>query len=279
MSDVFQEVEEEYRRQQLAKVWEKYRIPMIGGAVALVLGVAAYQGWNYWHTEQVLASSRAFDAAVKELDGNDSKAAADRFAKLGEKGAGGYDLLAKLQVAGILGQAGNVAGALKAYDAIERDTSDPLFADLARLRAAILTVETASLEETHKRLDPIIAGSGPWRAGALEMLAYASWRAGKQEEAIKLYDQILALAGAPEKTQRRAKEMKALLEGGLTLAQLNKSEPIMPSSTAPGLLPFGLTPPQPEAPGSLLGPADMPALPDPTQPESDGSGTTPPTTP
>ncbi|MEQ1755116.1 MAG: tetratricopeptide repeat protein [Micropepsaceae bacterium] len=279
MSDVFQEVEEEYRRQQMAKIWEKYWIPIVGGAFALVLAVAAYQGWNYWRTEQGLASSRAFDAAVKELDADDRKAAAERFAKLGDKAVGGYAMLSRLHEAAIRGQAGDISGAQKVYDAVVESTSDPLFSDLARLRSAVLTVETASLDETRKRLDPVIAGSGPWRAAAIEILAYSTWRAGKKDDAIKLYDQLLALVGAPEKTQRRAKEMKALLEGGLTLAVLNKSEPVMPSSTAPGLLPFGLTPPQPEAPGSLLGPADMPVLPDPTQPEPDSSGTTLPTTP
>ena len=55
MSDVFQEVQEEYRRQQLAELWKKYSVPAIAGAVVLVLGLAGYQGWSYWRGEQALA--------------------------------------------------------------------------------------------------------------------------------------------------------------------------------------------------------------------------------
>lgn len=268
MSDVFQEVEEEYRRQQLAKLWEKYRVHAIGAAAALVLSVGAYQAWSYWRAEQEAASSRAFDVSVRALDENDPKGAAERFEKLSQKAVGGYVMLSRLHEANLKAQMGDIPAAAKIYDDIAASTSDALFSNLATLRSVMLTVETASLEETRKRLDPVIANGGSWRSGALELLAYATWRAGKSDEAIKLYDQLLALDDAPEKTKRRATEMKALISGGLTLAELNKSV-ALPSSTAPGLLPFGLEPPKPEAPGSLLGPADIPALPDPTQPSSD----------
>lgn len=273
MSDVFQEVQEEYRRQQLADLWKKYSIPFIGGAVAFVLAVAGYQGWSYWHAEQALASSRAFDAGVKKLDGDDSKAAADHFAKLSAQAVGGYGVLSKLHEAATRGRSGEADKAVAIYDEIARSTSDPLFAGLATLRATLLTVEKASLDETKKRLDPVIAGTGPWRAGALELLAYATWRAGKDADALKIYGEIIALPAAPEKMKRRATEMKSLLEGGLTFASFNKIT--MPVVRGPSLLPFGLAPPKPEVPGSLLGPADMPELPNPFQPAPESTPTPP----
>ena len=45
MSDIFQEVQEEYRREQVAQAWTKYRVPIIAAAAGLILAVAAYQGW------------------------------------------------------------------------------------------------------------------------------------------------------------------------------------------------------------------------------------------
>lgn len=275
MSDAFQEVEEEYRRQQMAEFWDKYRVPLIGAAAALVLSVAAFQAWTYWRGQQEAASSRAFDAGVKVIDAEDKKGAAERFEKLGGKAVGGYVTLSKLHEAALKAQLGDAGSAVKIYDDIAKGGSGALFSDLATLRSVLLTVELASLEETRKKLDPVIANAGSWKPGALELLAYATWRAGKKDDALKLYAEILALDDAPEKTKRRATEMKALIEGGLTLSDLNKNV-ALPSSTSPGLLPFGLEPPRPEAPGSLLGPADMPALPDPTQPSPE---TTLPATP
>ncbi len=252
MSDVFQELQEEHRRQQLADLWKKFQIPVIGAAVLAVLAVGGYQYWTYWRGEQALASSRAFDAAMREIEADNAKGAIERFQKLGEKAVGGYALLARLQEAALYGRTGEVEKAVKIYEQVARDHSDPLFSGLAVMRAALLTVETASLEDTRKRLDPLASKAGPWQAGALELLAYATWRAGKGADAIKLYEQVLAMPAAPDKLKRRAEEMKALLDGGLTFEFMNKRI----ISAAPGrpLLPFGLDPSAPLLPGSLFGP-------------------------
>jgi hypothetical protein len=258
VSDVFQELQEEHRRQQLADLWKKYQIPVIGAAVIAVLAVGGYQFWTYWRGEQTLASSRAFDSAMSDIEAGNNKGATERFRKLGEKAVGGYALLARLQEAAMLGRTGEVDKAVKLYEQVARD-ADPLFAGLATLRATLLTVETASLEDVRKRLDPLIAGAGPWQAGALELLAYANWRAGKDADAIKLYEQAIAMPTAPERLKRRAEEMKALIEGGLTFQEMNKRMAAQLSGRP--LLPFGLDPSAPAGLGSLLGPADMPALP------------------
>lgn len=276
MSDVFQEVEEEYRREQLAQLWNKYKIPVIAGVTALVLAVAGYQGWSYWYNEQALASSRAFDAAVKDLDADNRKSATARFEKLSKQAVGGYAVLSRLHEAGVKGQSGDEAAAIKIYDEVAQSNSDPLFSGLAAMRAAVLTVEKGSLAEIKKRLDPLVANESPWKAGALEILAYASWRAGKKEEALGFYKTLLALAVAPEKMKRRATEMKALIEGGFTLSDLNKQLQATQPTVSPGFLPFGMDLTAPETPGSLLGPADVPPLPDPTQTPSE---TPPPVTP
>jgi hypothetical protein len=251
VSDVFQELQEEHRRQQLADLWKKIQIPVIGAAVLAVLAVGGYQYWTYWRGEQALASSRAFDAGMREIEADNAKGAIERFQKLGEKAVGGYALLARLQEAALHGRTGEVDKAVKLYEQVARDHSDPLFSGLAVMRAALLTVETASLDDMRKRLDPLAAKAGPWQAGALELLAYANWRAGKGADAIKLYEQVLAMPAAPEKLKRRAEEMKALLDGGLTFEFMNKRL----ISAAPGrpLLPFGLDPSTPLLPGSLFG--------------------------
>jgi hypothetical protein len=264
VSEIFQEVEEEFRREQMAKLWAKYRIPVVGGAVALVLAVAGYQGWTYWQAERISASSRSFDAAVQLQVGQNTKGAAEGFAKLSAEGTSGYAILAKFQEAALRAEMGEQKTALKLYEEISRESADPLFRDFAMLRSGLLTIESAALGDTKKRIEQIATGSGPWRVLAMELLAYASWREGKNDEALKLYAQIDAIPSVPANTKRRAMEMKALIEGGLTLAELNKlpAAPSTPSSL-PGSM---LLPPEPSAPSSLLGPADALVLPDPTQP-------------
>ncbi len=45
MSDIFREVEEEVRREQAKKLWDRYGAYVIGVAVLLVAVTAGYRGW------------------------------------------------------------------------------------------------------------------------------------------------------------------------------------------------------------------------------------------
>jgi hypothetical protein len=259
VSDIFQEVQEEYRREQMAKLWEKYRVPIVAGVSALILAVGGYQAWSYWRAAQVEKSSREFEAVAELLaQPGKEKEAADRFAKLAVSGTSAYALAAKFQEAGIRSQAGDVKAAVALYDSISAATGDPLFRDYAQVRAAILIVEKESLDNIKKRLEPITKGSGPWRVQALEILAYASWRGGKSEDALKLYSEVEATTDAPNGTLRRAKEMTALIKAGMKLSDVNAmlAPTIAPGATGPMLL----QPTQPTIPepSSLLGPEQPP---------------------
>jgi hypothetical protein len=269
VSDIFQEVQEEYRREQISQAWTKYRIPLIGAAAAMVLAVAAYQGWSYWYASQVEASSRQFEAAssIAENQAGQEAAAAASFGKLANDGAGGYPFTAKLQEAALRAAAGDAKGAVALYDRIADDSSDHIFADYARVRAAILLVETAPLAEIKKRLDPIAASESPWRISAEEFLGYAHWRAGDKKEALRLFDLIKSNPQASEGTKRRATELSALINGGTTVAELKAPATLAPSPasglpTIPGMPTFD-TPPvtpvtPPEAPTSPSAPTPTP---------------------
>ncbi|MDZ4866719.1 MAG: tetratricopeptide repeat protein [Alphaproteobacteria bacterium] len=274
MSDIFQEVQEEYRREQMAKLWKTYSVPIIAAVTVVILAVAGYQAWSYWHAQQLEASSREFEK-IAELIASDptkKKEAADRFAKFAPTATSGYAMAAKFQEAGLRAELSDIKGAMTLYDEIAGSTSDPLFRDYAQLRAAILVLETESLENVKKRLEPITKGTSPWRVMALEMLAYASWRGGKKDEALKLYSEVSEIPNAPNGSQRRAKEMTTLINAGLKLTDLKA----MPGLSIPGSESLLLQPPDPstmqpllpdptaEEPG-LLGPA-TPEQPSPTPP-------------
>jgi hypothetical protein len=270
VSDVFQEIEEEYRQQQMAKFWEKYRGPIIGAAAALVIGVAGYQAWSYWNAQQVEKSSREMEAIGELLrNAGGEKQAAERLSKLGASGAGGYSTLAKLQQAALVAQSGDIKTAIKLYQAVANSESSPLFRDFAIVRAGVFLVEVETYDNVKKTLGPIATGSGPWVTQAKELLAYAAWRAGKADEAKALYEDIEKNESAPAGVKRRSTEMLALIRSGLKFADVKPAQPLLlqPSTgTTPMLLP-PLTPPA-EQPGSLLGPDPTapaePAAPTPT---------------
>ena len=257
----------------MAKLWEKYRVPIIGGASALILAVAGYQGWSYWHGTQVEKSSREFDAIGELINGGQEKDAADRLAKLAVSGSGGYPTAAKLQEAALRAELGDKKAALALFDKIADSNSDALVHDYALLRGALLIVESEKYETLKSRLEPLVQAGRPWRALAMELLAYSTWRAGKKDEALKLYAETKALEGVPDSVKRRAIEMSTLIQSGMTLNDLKttaSAPTINPLALPPGgdgPLLLGPTAPQPAAPEqpSLLGPA-VPAEPGPATP-------------
>ena len=266
MSDIFQEVQEEYRREQMAQAWAKYRVPIIGAAAGLIVAVAAYQGWSFWHATKVETSSRVFEAASNSAENpGQQQTAAATFAKLANEGWGGYPFVASLQAAATRAGAGDAKGAAAIFDQIAANTSDPLFADYARLRAAILLVDTAPLAEIQKRIGGLPESDSPWRVEAEEFLGYAYWRAGNNKEALRLFDLIKNNPGASDGAKRRASELSALINGGTKIADLKSAPTLAPTPgsqlpTIPGFPSFDTPPvtPEPAPPATPTAPTPTP---------------------
>ena len=48
MADIFQEVDEEVRREQLKKLWDRYGLLVVILAILIVAGVGAWRFYQYW---------------------------------------------------------------------------------------------------------------------------------------------------------------------------------------------------------------------------------------
>ena len=63
MSDIFQEVDEEVRREQLKKLWDRYGNYVVVAAFLVVAGVAAWRGYSWWDAKKAAETGAAFEAA------------------------------------------------------------------------------------------------------------------------------------------------------------------------------------------------------------------------
>jgi hypothetical protein len=178
VSDVFQEVDDEVRREQLMKLWQRYQYLIIGAAVLLVVGVAAWRGYDYWQTKKADEAGAAYEAALElSQDGKHAEAEA-AFTRIAANSNAIYRALALLHAAADLSQT-DAKAAITAYDKIAADTSiDPTMRDLAALRAGALLVDSGSYADARVRLEPITGAGHTFRHTARELLALAAWRAG-----------------------------------------------------------------------------------------------------
>jgi len=211
VADIFQEVDEEVRRERLKKLWDRYGGYAIAAAVALVLAVAAWRGYEWWQAKQAAQFGDAFMAATKLSEEGKHAEAEAAFARVATEGTSDYRMLAKLSEASDLATTDRKA-AVAAYDAIaaDRSVSQPL-RDLATVRSALLLVDNAPFGELGARLEPLTGPDATFRHPARELLALAAWRNGDMSAARRWVDMIVADPETPESLRSRIGIIRALL--------------------------------------------------------------------
>lgn len=210
VSDIFREVDEEVRREQLQKLWDRYQNLVIAALVLIILGVAGWRGYDYWQTKKAMQAGGAFEEAAVLSEGGKHAEAETAFAKVAADGTRSYRNLAQLRRAAEVADTDPKA-AITAYGAVATDSSaGPVLQDLAALRIGSLQIDQSATADAVKRLEPLAAADRPFRHSARELLALAAWRSGNAAEVKRWYDMITADPQTPPATRTRVEMLMAL---------------------------------------------------------------------
>lgn len=211
MSELFDEVDEEVRREQLKKLWDKYSIYVVALAVLIVAGVGGWRGYQYLEAQKAAEAGAAFDRAVELAEQNKRAEAEAAFADLAAKAPYGYRILARLRTAAEVAARDKTAAA-KLFDDIAGDASvGAPERDMARIRAAQLLLETTTYPNMLQRLEPATGKDGAFRHSARELLALSAWRANDPTAARQWLDMIANDGETPPGLRSRAEALQALL--------------------------------------------------------------------
>lgn len=211
-SNFFREVDEAVRQDSLKKIWDRYGIAMLLCAVLVVASVAGYKGWGFWQQKQTAEAGARFTGALTLIaEGKDEDAIA-AFRELAGDGPKGYRILSRFQLAAAEVKSGNAAAAVKMYDELASlSGAGNVLQGFAKVRAAALLVDEASLDEMKSRLDSIAGGTDSWRHSARELLGLSAYRVGNAEEAERYFTQALVDPGIPQNMRQRVEMMLALV--------------------------------------------------------------------
>ncbi|MCE9651061.1 MAG: tetratricopeptide repeat protein [Parvibaculum sp.] len=212
MTDLFSEIEQDLRREQASKLWEKYGIYLAGAAVAIVLVAAAIVGWRAWQTSRNEAASARFDEIVAEAAKQKPEEAAKTFGDFAAGTTSGYAAMARMHQAASLTQSGDTKGAVAVYDEIAGQSGlSGIVQDMARIKAGLLLVDTASYDDMNARLASLDETDNPWRNNARELLGLAAYKSGKYAEAETNFSAIVADPSSTAGLRDRAHVMQALI--------------------------------------------------------------------
>lgn len=210
MSDIFQEVDEEVRRERLKQLWDRYGTLVVIVAFLIIAAIGGWRGYQWWEAKQAAENGVRFESALALASEGKNADAEAAFARIAAEGTSGYRTLARFQEAAELGRRDPAAG-VKAYDALAADSSvPPLLQDLARVRGGFILVDTAPLEDLRARLEPVTAPGRAFRHTARELMAFASWRAGNADATRRWVDMIIADAESPQAIRSRVEMLSAL---------------------------------------------------------------------
>ncbi|HWD58991.1 MAG TPA: tetratricopeptide repeat protein [Stellaceae bacterium] len=211
MSDIFREIDEELRRDNLLKLWKRYSRYIIGAVIVALLIAAGIVAWRNHQLSLRQAQSVRYEAGLALLREGKEADAAKLFASVGEEG-GGYAQLAAFEAADLAVRSGDKKAAIADYDKLAAASDlDPELRDAATLLSVMNGFADADPHAVIERLKPLTASGNAWRSTALELTAAAQLKSGDKSGALDIYKKLADDLAAPEGVRARAAEMAAVL--------------------------------------------------------------------
>jgi hypothetical protein len=206
------EVDEELRRDQMAKAARRYGVAAIA---VIVLALIGFAGWLLWQShEQSVAAEEgaALSKAYDDLNAAKPDAAQGELAPLAQSHGEGYRALALMSQGDVLLQKKDLRGAAAKFGAVASDTSiGQPFRDLALVRQTTAEFDTIKPDVVVARLRGIAVKGNPWFGSAGELVAISYLRMGRRDLAGTLYGQIAQNSDMPETIRQRAVQMAGIL--------------------------------------------------------------------
>ncbi|MEW5421844.1 tetratricopeptide repeat protein [Amorphus sp. 3PC139-8] len=212
MTDIFQEVEEDIRRERLKSLWDRFGIAVILIAVLIVAVTAGYKGYQYFKERSERAAGDTFLTALDQAADGNSEQAAEALTAFAADAPGGYPVLARFRAASEQALAGNMDASIGGFDTLAADTNlSARQRDLARVRAGYVLLNGGERSEIQKRLTPVASVGGPWQDAAREVLGLAAYQDGDLATARKWFSEISNDAGATQDLRSRVQLMSELI--------------------------------------------------------------------
>ncbi len=211
VSDIFREIDEELRRDNLLALWARYGRYVVALVIVALVVAGGIAAWRSHQLAERQAQSARFASALALARAGKTREAVGVLATLAGQ-QGGYGMLAAFETAGLAAASGDHKQATAAYDRIAADDAvSPRLRELATLLSVMQGFDQTDPKAAISRLDPLTASGDPWRPTALELIAAAQLQRGDDKAALVIYKGLADDLSAPRNLRARAAEMAAAL--------------------------------------------------------------------
>lgn len=206
------EVDENLRRSQAEDFFRRWGAWVIGGAVLLLAGIAAWLFWRNHQAEQAAGQSQKLAAVISDIGTGNTRTVEQRLAEIQAQGTDEFAGLAQMTGAAFALQKGDRAKAIAACRAVAADGDQPqAVRDAALLRGTALEFDSLKPEEVIARLQPLAKPDSGWFGSAAELTAMAMLKQNRRSEAGRLFAAIAARNDVPGSLKSRALQIAGTL--------------------------------------------------------------------
>ena len=219
MADIFDEIEEDLRRDRMALLWQRYGNYILGFAILIIVGVAGNQGYDYWKNSRAQSAGDMFFEAVIAENSLDAMSAVSKELPKG------YEMLSRFRMAALFSEEGKQAEAEKSYLLLSEDPSiDSFYKQIALLLSVMNAPETANKEELINRISSLSEFAGPLQGLALETSSGLYLELNQPGKALSSLKRASELTDIPPDLRQRISQSLLILDFKYDDTSTSKSE-------------------------------------------------------
>ena len=191
MADIFDEVSEELKQDQLIKLWKKYSKLIIILILFIILSLVSYQAYVIWNKEKIEAISDQYFQALEKLEDKKYSKSHSLFLNNSQNHESAYSILSLFGLAETNYQNGKIDEMILNYKTIYDDESiDIYYRNLSRI-LSVLKDNSSSFNQQKLLLEPILRSPNLLQIVAAELEVLLFIKFDKIKEAKKALDVLL----------------------------------------------------------------------------------------
>ncbi len=191
MADIFDEVSEELKQDQLIKIWKKYSKLIITIIFLIIISLISYQAYLTWNKKKIETISEQYFQALEELENKNYSKGLSLFLNNSQKHNSGYRILSLFGLAELNHQNGKTDEMIINYKTIYDDEGiDVYYRNLARI-LSVIKDNSSSFDRQKLLLEPILNSPNNLQIIAAELEVMLLIKFDKIKEAQKALNVLL----------------------------------------------------------------------------------------
>lgn len=213
MNDVFNEVTEELKQDQLFSFFKKYGKML---AIALVIVLIAVASYSFWKSQKNKAYQAETQALITILNTDPGTASNDK--KIVDLKALSQDKQMKLSylvdlfILNAYGEKGQASDLDPQIEAIVNDANAPkLYADFGVLLKAIAALDAKASDQVEAHLSKLLSPENPWYFSATELMGFHYLQQKDAIKAATYFRTLMESGDTPNLIRERASQALAVI--------------------------------------------------------------------